>query len=56
MQWGDGEPINQDTAWENLADKSCVKILREILVGNGGGEKANLGKVVIGVNLAFGIG
>ena len=32
------------------------KILRENLVGNGGGEKANLRKAVIGGNLAFGIG
>ena len=38
---------------ENLAGKSC---LQEILVGNGGGEKANLRKTVIGGNLAFGIG
>ena len=35
---------------------SCGKILWEILVGNGGGEKANLRKTVIGGNLAFGIG
>ena len=41
---------------ENLAGKSCGKILREILVGNGGGEKANLRKALIGGNLAFGIG
>ena len=32
------------------------KFLQEILVGNGGGEKANLRKTVIGGNLAFGIG
>ena len=38
--------------WEILAGNS----LREILVGNGGGEKANLRKTVIGGNLAFGIG
>ena len=41
---------------DNLAGNSCGKFLREILVGNGGGEKANLGKPVIGGNLAFGIG
>ena len=41
---------------EILAGKSCGKILREILVGNGGGEKANLRKALIGGNLAFGIG
>ena len=45
---------------ENLAGNSCGKILQEILVenlvGNGGGEKANLRKAVIGGNLAFGIG
>ena len=45
---------------EILAGKSCRKFLREnlqeILVGNGGGEKANLRKTVIGGNLAFGIG
>ena len=32
------------------------KILRENLVGQGGGEKANLRKALIGGNLAFGIG
>ena len=37
--------------WENL-----VEILWEILVGQVGGEKANLRKEVIGGNLAFGIG
>ena len=42
--------------WEILAGKSCGKFLQEILVGNGGGEKANLRKTVIGGNLAFGIG
>ena len=45
---------------ENLAGNSlgkpCRKFLQEILVGNGGGEKANLRKTVIGGNLAFGIG
>ena len=41
---------------ENLAGKSCGKILWEIHAGNGGGEKANLRKAVIGGNLAFGIG
>ena len=34
----------------------CGKLLRENLVGNGGGEKADLRKAVIGGNLAFGIG
>ena len=42
--------------WENLVEKSCRKFLRENLAGNGGGEKANLRKAVIGGNLAFGIG
>ena len=42
--------------WENLAGNSCGKILWEILAGQGGGEKANLRKAVIGGNLAFGIG
>ena len=42
--------------WEILAEKSCRKFLQENLVGNGGGEKANLRKAVIGGNLAFGIG
>ena len=42
--------------WENLAGKSCRKILWENLAGQGGGEKANLRKAVIGGNLAFGIG
>ena len=41
---------------ENLMGKSCGKFLREHLVGNGGAEKANLRKAVIGRNLAFGIG
>ena len=68
---GDGEPRNQDPAWENLASKppiikkkmsvclvgkSCGKILRENLVGQGGVEKANLRKAVIGGNLVFGVG
>ena len=35
---------------------SCRKILWENLVGQEGGEKANLRKAVIGGNLAFGIG
>ena len=35
---------------------SCRKFLQEILAGQGGGEKANLRKTVIGGNLAFGIG
>ena len=55
--------------WEILVGKSCGKILRENLVGKswrrilwenlvgeGGGEKDNLRKAVIGGNLAFGIG
>ena len=41
---------------ENLAGNCCGKFLWENLVGNGGGEKANLRKAVIGGNLAFGIG
>ena len=41
---------------ENLAGKSCGKFLWDNLVGNGGGEKTNLRKAVIGGNLAFGIG
>ena len=41
--------------WENLAENSCGKILQENLVGQGGGEKANLRKAVIGGSLAFGI-
>ena len=50
---------------ENLSGKSCGKFLWENLVGKmlwenlagqGGGEKANLRKAVIGGNLAFGIG
>ena len=49
--------------WENLVGnlvgkscgKSCGKILQEILAVQGGGEKANLRKAVIGGNLAFGI-
>ena len=41
---------------ENLAGNSCRKILWEIVAGQGGGEKANLRKAVIGGNLAFGIG
>ena len=36
--------------------KSCGKLLWENLAGNGGREKANLRKAVIGGNLAFGIG
>ena len=36
--------------------KSCRKFLWENLAGNGGGEKTNLRKAVIGGNLAFGIG
>ena len=42
--------------WEILVVKSCGKILWENLAGQGGGEKANLRKAVIGANLAFGIG
>ena len=41
---------------EILVGKSCGKLLRENLAGNGGGEKVNLRKTVIGGNLAFGIG
>ena len=48
-------PTNQDTAQESLAGKSCGKILWENLAGQGGGQKANLRKTVIGGNLAFGI-
>ena len=40
---------------ENLVEIYCGKFLREILVGQGGGEKANLRKAVIGGNLAFAI-
>ena len=42
--------------WENLMGNSCRKILQENLAGQGGEEKANLRKTVIGRNLAFGIG
>ena len=55
--------------WEMFVGKSCGKFLweilreilaanscRKILVGKGGGEKANLRKAVTGGNLAFGIG
>ena len=35
---------------------SCGKILQEIVAGQGGGEKGNLRKTVIGGNVAFGIG
>ena len=48
--------IFQKFLWEMFAGKSCGKILRENLVGQGGGEKANLRKAMIGGNLAFGIG
>ena len=41
---------------EIIAEKSCGKLLQENLVGQGGGEKSNLRKAVIGGNLAFGIG
>ena len=41
--------------WKNLAKKSCRKFWQENLAGQGGGEKANLRKAVIGGNLAFGI-
>ena len=37
--------------WEILAGKFCGRILREILVGRGGGEKADLRKAMIGENL-----
>ena len=42
--------------WENVVGKCCGKFLQENLAGQGGGEKANLRKAVIGGNLAFGIG
>ena len=42
--------------WEILVGNSCGKILQENLVGQGGGEKVNLRKAVIGGNLAFEIG
>ena len=42
--------------WEIVVGNCCGKILWENLVGNGGGEKTNLRKAVIGGNLAFGIG
>ena len=41
---------------ETLAGNCCGKFFWEILVRNGGGEKTNLRKTVIGGNLAFGIG
>ena len=41
--------------WEIFVGKSCRKFLQEILAGQGGGEKANLTKAVIGGNLAFGV-
>ena len=41
---------------EILVRNSCGKFLWENLVGQGGGEKANLRKPVIGGKLAFGIG
>ena len=41
---------------EIVVGKSCRKFLQENLAGNGGGEKANLRKAVIGGNLAFEIG
>ena len=49
----------------NCCGKSCGKLLQEncsgklfweILAGQGGGEKANFRKAVIGGNLVFGIG
>ena len=39
-----------------LVGKSCRKFLWENLVGEGGGENANLRKAVIAGNLAFGKG
>ena len=51
-----GKFLREKILREILAGKSCGKFLQEILVGNGGGEKANLRKTVIGGNLAFGIG
>ena len=41
---------------EILRVKSCGKMLWENLVGQGGGEKANLRKAMIGENLVFEIG
>ena len=41
---------------EILAEKCCGKFLWENIAVQGGGEKANLRKAVIGGNLAFGIG
>ena len=40
----------------NSVGNSCGKILWERLAEQGGGEKANLRKAVIGGNLAFAIG
>ena len=34
----DGEPTNQYPAWENVAGKSCGKLLRENLAGNSCGK------------------
>ena len=58
--WGNccGKNLQEIVGEIVLAGNSC---LREILAGNfcqgnGGGEKANLRKTVIGGNLAFGIG
>ena len=52
--------ILRENLVENLAGKSCGKILRENLVGNSCGKrrrgKANLRKAVIGGNLTFRIG
>ena len=48
----DGEPTNQDPAWENLAGKSCGKLLWEILwenlVGNSCGKscRKSCGKIL----------
>ena len=47
-----GENLVGNFLWENLAGN----LLQENLAEQGGGEKANLRKAVIGGNLAFGIG
>ena len=54
------QKISWEIQWEilqeNLAGNCCEIILWENLVEQGGWEKANLRKAVIGGNLAFGIG
>ena len=54
--WREKSQFNQDPAEEKLAGKACGKIFWENMKGQGGGEKANLRKALIGGNLAFGIG